>query len=251
MASAAHNEAQALFALLARGETIEGVRRLIGTATPDRLAVLRCFDAILIRHGLLQFTRRPTHSQQHTCVARRHRSRSPVHEHGRSRRFSQAEREAIQTAIRGGLRPGEIRRQFSMSEDTLLKIRRAMGLYRDRRFKPTVNKEVQAKVLQLLPTCSVARIAETLGLSKRRVRVIAKTVGGAAALKTSGCGRRIRGEFRKQILASLQAGMRPVLVKRNFGVSIATILLLRRSLGDERDRRPASMCRNRSHIHSP
>jgi transposase-like protein len=231
MASAAVNEAFGLFDLLSRGtETVPNLRKLIGTATAERRATLRAFDGLLYQHGLLRIAPRPAH-RQHTHVARRN---TPVRDVARrSRRFGQAECEAIQAAIRAGLRPAEICRQFAMVENSLLKFRRQMGMYRDCRFKP-VSKETRTEILRLLPTRSMASIAKSLNLSVERVRSIAAPAG---ALKTSGRGHRISDELKAQILTSLRGGARPPDVRQQFGTSVKTIIGLRRSLGAWHDLR--------------
>lgn len=161
----------------------------------------------------------------------------PARRMGPGRRFTKAEVEAIRAAIRAGKRMVDIRAQFHCTLDPLLRMRKTMGLYRDWRRKPQVTDDVKARAIALLPTHSVRQIQELLGLSCRRVRAIASAVGWSAKMRTSGRGRRLTEELKKQIIQALRSGVPKVQIKREFKVSLDTVQQLRRRLGDVHDLR--------------
>jgi transposase len=212
--SRAQSEAEDLFRLVERRvETPQKIRALIGGST-ERRKILTAFDALLVKHG----------------YARRVRRR------GRGRRFTVAEEAEIKRMILTGKPPIEILRRFRMTRDALLYRRKKLRLFRDFRRKPPVPDEVRQGVLRLLEHHSVRRIQSMLLLSQRTVRAIADSIGGAAAKKTSGRGRRISSTLRQDIATSLQAGLPRQEIRARFGVSFATINKIRRDLGI-RDRR--------------
>jgi hypothetical protein len=237
------HEAIGFLHLVKRGEKVEDIRQLIGANTSQRRKTLRFFDQLCLRNGLARIrrARQPLESIESTSSSQprvaKETSRA-AHKDGRGRRFTKAEVEGIKAAILEGKRPGEIRAEFHCTLDPLLRIRRAMGVYRDRRRKPQVPDNERAKIIELLPNQSVRQICETLNLSQNRVRAIAAAAGWSAEMKAPGAlGRRVRGQLKQDILASLKAGLRPADARRKFGVSLVTIRTLRRELGDTRDRR--------------
>lgn len=242
--STAMHEAAGLLHLVRRGEKVEDIRKLIGKETPQRRKTLALFDQLCLRNGFARMRRTaqpqpveytPSSNSLPRVAAETSRA---AHKTGRGRRFTAAELDGIKVAALSGMRPGKILKLFNMSLDPLLRIRRAMGVYRDCRRKPKVPDEVRATIIELLPNHSVRQICKTLNLSRNRVLAIAAAVGGSAALKAPGAlGRRVRGELKQQVLKSLQDGTRPTDVKRQFGLAAVTIRKLRRELGDGRDLR--------------
>jgi hypothetical protein len=239
--SAAMKEAIGLLHLVKRGEKVEDIRKLIGTSTPQRRKTLVMFDELCLRNGFARIRRTAQPVEPTPCPNSLPRlaqeSSRAAHKTGPGRRFTQTEIEGIKAAIRAGKRSGEIRAAFHCTLDPLLRIRRAMGVYKDCRRKPSITDDVRAQIIKLLPNHSVRKIQAMLNLSQRRVRAVANGVGGAVLYKSPGPGRRISSQLRQEILAALQAGMLQKEIKEKFMVSAWTVVRLRSELGDVCGRR--------------
>jgi hypothetical protein len=157
-------EAASMLALLRRGETVENIRSLIGYFQGYRKAVRLYFDSLVARlpvHGthLRHRVKQAAISEELKTEVKRllrlgwsHKQireslnvgpwcvitlskeiKASYAKHGRGRRLAAEQIEAIRVAVRAGKRSVQIEREFHITHRTVLKYRREIGDYEDRR----------------------------------------------------------------------------------------------------------------------
>jgi transposase-like protein len=191
-------EAKGMVSLLKTGETVEGLRALIGTTTPYRVSVLNAFDAAVARLGKKG---KPLHNMQFHAVSDRLRSqvsrrlrqglsqkqiekavpvsqgfiqelskqtRASWSKLGRGRRISPEMKQTITERIKNGAKSIDLEREFSVCSHTVRKWRRALNDREDRRRRKKLTKQqIEQATAQLRSGSTWRAVAWSLGVNER------------------------------------------------------------------------------------
>jgi hypothetical protein len=175
-------EARGLLALIRSGETVEGIRSLIG-ASPERRPVLLAFDLLAQKIPKCPEKMRRLRLRMHAngspagpalraeitkllylnmsqpkicarlkvsrplveCIARE--TGAVYRKIGRGRKFTQQFLKRIRQAVRNGDRAVDIQHQFRVSLDFIRGLRKEIGDYEDRRFRRGYNVQAVKRAL--------------------------------------------------------------------------------------------------------
>lgn len=151
MASSAMSEASSLYALYKRGESIQNIRRLIGTGTRERKQILHAFDMLsdpeacilgFLRQGWSQKKIRDTLKVGPGIILRlSKRIHASYLKTGRGRRLSPELQARIAEAVKTGRTSASIQRELHVDWETVRKFRFAIGDHENRRFRTKLKAE--------------------------------------------------------------------------------------------------------------
>ena len=191
-------EAKGIISLLKTGETVEGLRAMIGTTTPYRVSVLNAFDSLVAHLGK---NGKPLHNMKFHAVSERMRGQVslrlrqglsqkeiekalPVSQGfiqelskqtsaswsklGRGRRISPELKQTIMERIKAGAKSIELEREFAVCSHTVRKWRRALNDGEDRRRrKKLTEQQIEQATAQLRSGQTWRAVAWSLGVNEK------------------------------------------------------------------------------------